>query len=193
MCGRYQFTLGESDEMRKIAESVNRRYQAGAWTPGEISPAMPAPVLLDRSGGIWPKLLAWGYRGQMKLIINARAETAAERPMFREGMERMRCVVPSSGFFEWDRQRRKYLFTLPREGALYMAGLYESKGGRLSFVILTTDANDSMREVHHRMPLVLTREQIASWLTEPGAARELLRVTPPLLERVPADEQMSLW
>lgn len=127
------------------------------------------------------------------LIINARAETAAEKLMFRESVASGRCAVPSSGFIEWDRQKRKYLFSLPGEGALYMAGLYSVRDGKPSYVILTTDANGSMREVHHRMSLVLQKKQVASWLTEPEAADGFLRMTPPMLERVAADGQMRMW
>ena len=162
-------------------------------TPGEIFPSIAAPILLGKSGNVQPELLTWDFPGPTSLIINAGAETAAERPVIRKSVDRMLCVVSSSGFFEWDKEKRKNLFTLPRDGALYMAGLYDSKGGRLSFVILTTDINDSMREIHHRMPLVLTREQVTPWLMELSAAREFLLMTPPLLERVPADDQISLW
>lgn len=193
MCGRYQFTAEQVAEIQRIAEAINKKYNAGAWRPGEISPSMSAPVLLDSAGGIQPELLTWGYRGPKGLIINARAETAAERPMFRESVAQKRCVIPSSGFFEWDRQKRKYLFTLPGEGALYMAGLYDVRAGKPSYVILTTEANASMREVHHRMPLVLAKEQVAPWLAEPEAAGEFLRMTPPQLEKAPADAQISFW
>lgn len=193
MCGRYQFTVEQSEEARRIADAINARYGADAWKPGEIFPSMPAPVLLVSTGTIQPELVTWGYRGQTNLIINVRVETAAEKPMFRESVERRRCVVPSCGFFEWDKQKRKYLFTLPGGNALYMAGLYDVRAGQRGYVILTTDANASMQEVHHRMPLVLTKEQIAPWLTESGATRDFLRMTPPMLEKVSADEQISLW
>ena len=78
MCGRYQFTAEQCEEIRQIAEAIQRKYGAGAWTPGEIRPSNHAPVLLDGAGGPVPKLMKWGYQLPGMLLINARAETAAE-------------------------------------------------------------------------------------------------------------------
>ena len=127
------------------------------------------------------------------LVINARAETAAKKPMFRDSVVTNRCVVPSSGFFEWDKDKRKYRFRLPGEDTLYMAGLFMIKKGMPYYCILTTAANESMREIHHRMPLVLKREQVTPWLEQPEATREFLAMIPPQLERISADTQHCLW
>lgn len=193
MCGRYLFTAEQIKEIRHIAEQIDRKYNAGSWKQGEIFPSAKALVLLERSGSIQPELLTWGYQMPKSLLINARAETAAEKPMFRESVVAGRCIIPSAGFYEWDKQKRKYLFNLPGERALYMAGLYSVRDGKPSYVILTTDANESMREVHHRMPLVLQKEQVTSWLTEPEATSTFLRMTPPALERTEADMQIRMW
>jgi len=74
-----------------------------------------------------------------------------------------------------------------------MAGLYDLRGGKPCYCILTTAANESMEAVHHRMPLVLRREQITSWLNDSQAAADILRLQPPQLERVSADAQLRLW
>ena len=74
-----------------------------------------------------------------------------------------------------------------------MAGPYAVRDGKPCYCILTTQANESMREVHHRMPLVLRKDQIAPWLEQPQAAGDLLHMTPPLLSKVSADAQMRLW
>ena len=102
-------------------------------------------------------------------------------------------MVPSTGFFEWDVEKRKYLFTLPGEPALYMAGLNLMREGQPCYCVLTTAANDSMKEVHPRMPLVLRREQVSSWLEQPGETMAFLHMTPPTLEKASADAQMRLW
>lgn len=99
--------------------------------------------------------------------------------MFRESVTAHRCVVPSTGFFEWDNEKRKYFFILPGENALYMAGLYTHRGGQPCFCILTAAANESMREVHSQMPLVLTKDQVTPWLDQVSVARDILRQTPP--------------
>lgn len=90
-------------------------------------------------------------------------------------------------------QKRKYLFTLPREGALYMAGLYDRRGSEECYCILTTAPNASMRPIHDRMPLILTGEQRQRWLADANAATEILTVAPPELTCASAEAQISLW
>ena len=193
MCGRYQFTAEQSAEIRRIAQEIQRKYGDNAWTPGEIRPTATAPVLLRGQSGVRPELRHWGCQLHNSLVINARAETAEEKPLFRDSVANGRCVVPSTGFYEWDSGKRKYLFTLPGSDALYMAGLWSVRDGLPCFCVLTTEANASMREVHSRMPLVLAREQVRPWLEDLSTARDILRQTPPLLEKVTADAQLCLW
>lgn len=193
MCGRYQFTAEQTAEIQRIAQEIQRKYGDGAWTPGEMRPTALAPVLLPGRSGVRPELYRWGYRLPDSLVINARAETAEKKPLFQESVERRRCVVPSTGFYEWDSEKRKYLFTLPDSDALYMAGLWSVRDGLPCFCILTTEANASMREVHSRMPLLLDSEQVLPWLESSTEARKLLRREPPQLARVSADAQLRLW
>jgi len=193
MCGRYQFTVDLCAEILQIVQEVERRCGANAWKPGEIRPTALAPVLLSSDEKIYPELQSWGYQTPGSLVINARAETAAEKPMFRDSVASRRCVVPTTGFYEWDRDKRKFLFTLPGQDALYMAGLYDLRGSRPCYCVLTTAANESMEAVHHRMPLVLRREQIISWLNDPQAAADMLHLQPPQLDKTAADAQLRLW
>lgn len=189
MCGRYQFTAEQCEEIRQIVQEIQRRYGDNAWQPGEIRPTAMAPVLLN--GG--PELMRWGYKLPHTLVINARAETAGEKPLFRESVATRRCVIPSTGFYEWDREKRKHLFRLPGEQVLYMAGVYERREGEKRYCILTTAANASMVPIHDRMPLVLQREQLAPWLEEPQEADVLLQAIPPDLEVMTDEPQFSLW
>lgn len=193
VCGRYQFTAEQCAEILQIVQEVERRHGAGAWTPGEIRPTATAPVLISSSDGIQTELQSWGYKLPGNLIINARAETAADKPLFRASVASQRCVIPSTGFFEWNEQKQKYLFTLPGEDVLYMAGLYSIRDGKPCYCILTTEANTSMKDVHHRMPLVLRKDQVAPWLEKPEAAGTFLHMTPPILEKKSADAQLRLW
>lgn len=193
MCGRYEFTKERSEELFQIAHEIEQRYGTGAWSPGEIRPTNLAPVLVSEGKSVRPELQSWGYRLPNSLVINARAETAAEKPMFRDSVVRRRCVIPSSGFWEWNQSKRKFFFQLPGETVLYMAGLYSMRDGMPCYCILTTAANESMRDVHHRMPLVLRREQITPWLEQPESATEILALVPPLLSKSSADDQLQLW
>lgn len=193
MCGRYQFTVEQCEEIRQIADEIQRKYGAGAWKPGEIRPTNLAPVILDNAGKLAPRLMKWGYQLPGTLVINARAETAAEKPLFRDSVQSWRCLIPSTGFYEWDSQKRKYLFTLPGEGALYMAGPYDRRGNEDCYCILTTAPNASMRPIHDRMPLILTGEQRRDWLTDADTAAEILAVEPPKLMYESTEAQISLW
>ena len=129
MCGRYQFTAEQCEEIIRIAKAIDEKYGAGAWSPGEIRPTNRAPVLVVKDGEVRPELQTWGYKLPDSLVINARAKTAAEKPMFRDSVADRRCVIPSEGFFEWDKEKWKYHFRLPGEDDLYMAGLFTIKNG----------------------------------------------------------------
>lgn len=193
MCGRYQFTMAQTDEIIHIVQEIEKKHGDKALRTGEIKPGCKAPVLLPSSNGPEADLYIWGYRTPKSLVFNARAETAAEKPMFRDSIEGQRCVVPSTGFFEWDGDKRQYLFTMPDSGVLYMAALYAVRGGIPCYCILTTQANNSMREVHERMPLVLEKEQIETWINDPKATEYFLSMTPPLLNKKRLDNQIGLW
>lgn len=189
MCGRYQFSVDSSEVLAQIAREIGHTEFAG-----EIFPSGMAPVLCGENGTIRPALFDWGFPMQDKrLVINARAETAAIKPMFRDSMKARRCVIPSSGFFELDAEKHKYLFRLPNESTLYMAGIYDQRGGKPRFCILTTAANDSMKDVHDRMPLVLTGDQVSGWIFDVDTALQLLNAIPPELEKTLDDAQLQLW
>ncbi len=170
-----------------INEAVIARYPSircsGDVRPSESAPAIVADGIVN---------LSWGFEGKDKdrLVINARGETAWEKPMFREAMALRRCALPAAWFYEWDRQKRRNAFH-PADGEiLYIAGLY-SEGGH--FVVLTTAADDVMRPVHDRMPLCLPEESLRRWLSDAEAARRLLEMTGVPLKREKPMEQGSLF
>ena len=113
--------------------------------------------------------------------------------MYRESVANRRCVIPSTGFFEWDTEKKKYFFKLPGEPILYMAGLWAKYQGRPCYTILTTAANASMQPIHDRMPVVLPRSKLQAWLEDPSAPEEMLRTVPPELEVSACDAQLRLW
>lgn len=84
MCGRYQFTAEQSAEILRIIREVELRCGHGHWHPGEIYPSAKAPVLLNSAGETTADLMRWGYKFPSGLVINARAETAMEKPLFRD-------------------------------------------------------------------------------------------------------------
>ena len=206
MCGRYQFSLQQYDDLAQILADAQRR----SWQLSELNFAMADPITTPANGAatdiaptnIAPVMIAsgnrvvgefqkWGIPNfQGKLVINARAETVTEKPMFRRSIAAQRCVVPASAYYEWDSGKRKYCFTLPDQ-PLFFAGIYDVVNGMNCFVILTTAPNASVESIHDRMPLILTRDQVRPWLTDAATALELLAGRPPLLHKECCERQLS--
>ena len=123
-------------------------------------------------------------------FIDGRAETVTEKSVFRRSIAFQRCVIPATGFYEWDAAKHKYFFQMPGQ-PLYLAGIYDNISGVNCFIILTTAPNDSVAPIHDRMPLLLSHEQVRPWLVDAGAALELLCSRPPLLLRTSCDGQLG--
>jgi len=149
--------------------------------------------------------LRWGlipsWAGDVSIgarMINARAETVAEKPAYRAAFRLRRCLIPASGFYEWRTVKRKKqpYFIHPRAGGLFaFAGLWEtwtkSGEGIESCTILTTTANEVVRPYHERMPVILPHEEWATWLDAkcaPAALTGLLRpLTSDMMSAYPVD------
>lgn len=188
MCGRYQLDPSESAEIEAIVRQVQDRVKTG-----EIFPTNAVPVLMEAADELAPRPMVWGFPrfgAKSGSIINARSETAGERPMFRKSLAERRCVVPTTGFFEWgageSRKKQKYRFNLTGDRALYLAGLWNEFAGEERCVILTTEANASMEGIHDRMPVILGRGELEAWVKSERAARDILERTPPELEHIEA-------
>lgn len=183
MCGRYNFTIDESDEVRDILERLNAKFQGKEIRTGEVFPTNLAPILVDEKKEISPVPSIWGFPkfDGKGVIINARAETAFEKKTFRDSLVNRRCIIPSTGFYEWDSYKRKYLFRLEDSHTLYMAGLYMYYGNEMRYVILTTNANASIQDIHDRMPLIIHKNDISTWIIDGQATNDLLHSVSPLL------------
>ena len=127
------------------------------------------------------------------MIFNAKSETALEKPMFRESILHNPIAIPARWFYEWNRNKEKNTFYKKDEPTLFMAGCGRLFGDEMRFVILTTKANSSIEQVHHRMPLILNREEIFQWILDKRKTKELLNKIPEQLERKTDYEQMKLF
>ena len=186
MCGRYLFTA-QGEELEQVVRMARRRDPQAEFRLGEVFPTQSALILTAAGDKVVPCVSLWGFpngRDRKGVLINARSETAEEKPTFRRSLEIGRCVIPSNGFYEWshDQVHQKYLFLLPGESALYMAGLMKEVDGQRRFVILTSPPNASMEGIHNRMPLVLPRSQVGNWIRGIDTST-LLHGVPPMLEK----------
>ena len=186
MCCRYW--TEESPELRAIVEEMNRSPLVSRWqekqkirTSGEIRPTDVVPVIApNRQGGRGVFPMKWGFSGK-SLLVNARSETAASRPTFREAWERHRCIVPASWYYEWEHlgsgpaaQTRKYMIQ-PRQAEMtWLCGLYRFEEGMPVFVILTREPGEQIRFIHDRMPLILPQRCIDDWIRPDTRPEQLL-------------------
>jgi len=200
MCGRYTLKTDRSKiEERFGLEDVpafEPRYNLGPTQDG----------LVVRPGGTpgtrTAALLRWGLipswvkdTTSLPLLINARSETVATKPAFRDAFKRRRCLVVADGFYEWSRKggpKMPFRFTIGDEEPFGMAGLWEKwtppddpNGEPLeTFTILTTSANDTLAPYHDRMPVILSPDLFDDWLNpllnEPEALQRMLAPFPSL-------------
>ena len=158
MCGRYQFSADEYKEIRQIVRDAQRRSEGNELNfpmAGDICPSQVAPVLVSRGEKIVGEFQQWGlpgFRGRQQ-IINARAETVTEKPMFRRSVAFQRCVIPATGFYEWDSAKHKYFFQMPGQ-PIYLAGIYDNINGVNCFIILTTIDLQAPFRVAHQVLVV---------------------------------------
>jgi putative SOS response-associated peptidase YedK len=184
MCGRYA-SYRALDEIRRLFGTTNAVPNfAPNWN---VAPSQPAPVvrLHPASGEPQLDLLRWGLvphwvenPKQARQPINARSETAATVPMFRDALAKRRCLVPIDSFYEWQATTRgKIPHAIARaDGApMAAAGLWEGWRGAdgtviRSFTILTTEANKALKHLHERMPVILEPAAWQQWLATPDIA-----------------------
>lgn len=191
MCGRFAiFDEAQNEELARIIEGIKHRLKDNPEAPvlktGEIFPTDNVPILVSRGGKQSAHPAKWGFPNFNKpgVIINAKAETLEEKPMFRKSFYEKRCVIPANGYFEWQKdgkEKTKY-FIHSENPLIYMAGLYgifRDKNDKpyTGFVVITTEPSSVISPIHNRMPVILPVEMADRWLTEtnPDELRHLLR------------------
>jgi putative SOS response-associated peptidase YedK len=201
MCGRY----ARKSAQELLAEWFEMDLEQMRWAPTwNAAPQSFQPVVrLSRDGGEreasllrWGVVPHWAKDARIELnTINARAEEAADKPVYREALKKRRCLVPADAFYEWQRtgakNRRPFAIALRSGEPCAFAGLWESwqppEGAPLeTFTILTTAANALMEPIHNRMPVIVAPRDYKRWL-DPS-------VPPPLdLLRPYHAEEMRAW
>ncbi|MCR5558285.1 MAG: SOS response-associated peptidase [Butyrivibrio sp.] len=186
MCGRYVCYSQTEDD---VEEELGLARGSLEMAAGDVCPTDLAVVLTN---GLKINTMPWGLK-EKSLIINARAETALEKPTFGDSILRRRCIMPAGAFYEWDKDKNKVTFFRQDESPIYLAGFYQLSDNKDSFVILTTAANESMIKVHDRMPLMIEKDAVRDWLGDTDAAKEMLKAEMPQLKSHREYEQLSLF
>ena len=191
MCGR--FTLSQSAE---AIASVFQLNQVPTLEPRyNIAPTQPVATVLQTSAHErqfqllrWGLIPAWAKDATMgSRLINARAETVAEKPSFRSAFRHRRCLVIADGFYEWRRQdgkKQPFYFRMQNQQPFAFAGLWEHwqdpKGEAIdSCTILTTEANELLQQIHERMPVILNPKDYDMWLDPTMQIEQLQQLLQP--------------
>ena len=176
MCGRYAATLPPEMmvELFGLLNSIDfpPRYN--------IAPTQPIAVIWEQGGRRTIQLVRWGFvptwvkdPREFTLLINARAESMAEKPSFRNAVRNSRCIVPASGYYEWmkgpDGKKQPYYITMADDSPMIFAGLYSQWAGPEgeevdTACIVTVEPNLEISSVYDRMPAILQGEAIDLWL-----------------------------
>ena len=190
MCGRFTITHPNA-ALAALFDAV----------PGNDLPESPrfnicpthqvAVVTPDSGGGRRLQAMRWGlippwYKAPNDgpLIINARSDTVAVKPAFREAVRTRRCIIPASGFYEWtagpDKTRLPFYITRADGQPMALAGLWQPWGDMLTCAIVSTEAGPGMAGIHDREPVILDPADWGLWLGEAGhGAAVLMKATPP--------------
>ena len=191
MCGRFASTTPPASVARLFKTAGAVPNAAPSWN---VAPSQPAMVVRrhPETGERRLDLLTWGLvphwtkdLAKARKPINARAETVATSPMFREAFHRRRCIVPADAFYEWQAQddgpKQPYAIARRDGDLLAFAGLWEGWRGPAgeilrTFSIIVTAANEDLAPIHDRMPVILEQRDWPGWLGEQEAdPTELLR------------------
>ena len=207
MCGRYtnQYKWRDLVELYRITEpyitpisNMRPRYNMPPTDPGLV-------VRLDKEGRREPVMMRWGLVPSWSrddksgaAMINAKAETVAEKPAYRKAFASRPCLVVADGFYEWaklgPKEKQPYFITLKNSEPFAFAGLWEwwrakdeptESPSLETYTILTTAPNAVCAPIHNRMPLILTQDEWSNWLASPEARMQLLRSFPA--------ERMECW
>ncbi|MCK9290978.1 MAG: SOS response-associated peptidase [Bacteroidales bacterium] len=184
MCGRFQLSVkGKEIAQRyqiEVYDELHRPQKPGAPPPKgyNCAPMQWLAVITNQNPHQisylrWGLLPPWAKDEAIAIkMINSRIETIMEKPAFRKAIQQQRCLIPANGFYEWGKGtiKQPYRFFVSDEMIFSMAGIWEqwkrADGSVLkTFSILTTQAVDSMKPIHQRMPVILSRELEKQWLS----------------------------
>ena len=199
MCGRFTLTtnlgaIAARFGVARFLEEVGPRYN--------ISPTQTV-IVVNNDGSRhltemrWGLIPSWATNPAIgNRMINARAETVATKPAFRVALRKRRCLIPANGFYEWQpvgRRKQPVYITLKTRESFSFAGLWEAwtapNGQEIkSCTIVTTEANDLLKPIHDRMPVILIKEAESTWLDP--AIQDPAKLLP-LLRPYPTDEMVA--
>ena len=180
MCAIFQLAFEDTDEIRYIADAITSRYgkeAADQCFNTDLYPKSTVPVIGPQRK---VALMRFGFpmRSSNKVVFNARAESLTEKYMFKTSLAN-RCLVPATSFYEFDKDKRKYLIKTEQSGLIYLAALWKpylyEKNKVYAFCIITTEPNELIGKIHSRMPAIIPAKDTQKWLGGDTSALRLLK------------------
>jgi len=201
MCGRYEVHT-PVEELAREFDAVLRADPTQLTPRYNVAPSLLVPVVRVRKGKrelaalSWGLLPSWSKSATGNRPINARAETLLTKPMFRNAIARRRCLIPADGFYEWQQLpggKQPWHIAMIDGGTFAFGGLWEywaaeGKEPVLSCAIIVTDANELVRKVHERMPLIIARDEWDRWLDPELSDMQTIQQ---MIKPYPADEMRA--
>jgi putative SOS response-associated peptidase YedK len=202
MCGRFALYTDPIALAKKFQTENLLELQPSY----NVAPSQAIPIIRNEEGHRLFAMARWGlipsWAKDIKIgynTINARADTAAEKPSFRSAFQHRRCLIPADGYFEWQeitgcKTKQPWYISLKNQEPMALAGLWEhwqgSDGSEIeSCTIIVTAGNELMQPIHDRMPVILSPETWDTWLDNANTNKQGLQT---LLTQYPADE-MAAW
>ena len=208
MCGRFTYRLTWPELVRLYrltldapARNTQPRYN--------ICPTTNIDVVFERDGRRelspmrWGLIPSWWSKPLKEMRVatfNARAETVADKPMFRDAFRRTRCLIPASGYYEWQDTpdgKQPYYFTRRDGQPITIAGLWDTWRDKQaaetikSAAMVITDANEVVGELHDRMPVILEQDQFEPWLSGAAGVEILTPAANDVLQRWPVSRRVN--
>lgn len=164
MCGRYLFFDGKNRKIHQLIEQAEKKLPPETFSSLSLHEVFPKDYVFtgiydEKNHRFRSAVMQWGFALKAKTVVNARIETFRMSSFYADTKP---CVILCSGYYEWSKEKTKYLFTR-RDESMYLAGLYHFENHHPVFVILTEEAVGSCAEIHHREPIVLTYEKAQAW------------------------------
>ena len=169
MCGRYVVT----NPVNKTKKIVKTSIKVENDVNYNAHPSQELPIIKKYSNGLtlekakWGIIPSWAKKKDFKALINARLETINEKVSFKNLIKKTRCVSVMDGFYEWKREgtiKTPHYFTRDDKATMYVAGIFSND----EFCLITEEAQDNIKQIHHRQPVSLHEQDIEKWLKKDG-------------------------
>ncbi len=189
MCGRFSVYVDETEIKNRFPNHNLDSFKGIKKT--NFAPTMEMPVIIENQvvNMRWGLIPSWSKdKSFANRLINARGETLLEKPSFKNLVNTQRCIIVSNGFYEWDAQNRQPFFIQPVNGSLMnFCGLHtlwidENRQPLNTFTIITKAANQTISDIHHRMPVILEQKNEHQWLNRTNNFAAVQKLIKPIAD-----------